>query len=90
MSEVRQLTEDEARDMEEAFLEEVSEEERKSFTTLPPSCSSGHGWCENGKCFVCCNGTWYKLVDQNNNQYSCSEGRKCTYKCNGVTYAATC
>jgi hypothetical protein len=58
--------------------------------TLPPSCSTGHGWCENGVCYVCCNG-WKRLMD-GNRHLTCREARDghYTYQCNGNTWQSSC
>jgi len=85
----QELSGDELNDYEEAFLEEIEPSELKVLS-LPPNCSSGHGWCEGGKCFVCCGGRWYRLVDHNHNQWSCSQGRGLRYACEGTQYLATC
>jgi hypothetical protein len=61
---------------------------------LPTNCSSGFGWCENGYCYVCCNGTWYRLGYYDSRgvfvHYTCSEGRGKSYKCGDRSYFATC
>jgi hypothetical protein len=73
----------------EARLEEIDQKD-VSTLALPPSCSTGHGWCENGMCYVCCNG-WKKLMD-GNRHLTCKEARDghYTYSCDGSTWAASC
>jgi hypothetical protein len=58
--------------------------------SLPNACSSGHGWCEGGYCYVYCINTWYKLMDKNKSQYTCSNGGGKAYICDNSTYLATC
>lgn len=86
---IKKLTSDETKGLEEAKLEEISDTELATLS-LPSGCSTGHGKCVDGRCYVCCKGKWYRLVDGNGNHYSCGEGRKKFYECGGETYAATC
>lgn len=53
--------------------------------TLPPNCSKGHGRCEIGMCYVCCNG-WKRLINENH-QRICREARdgRYTQRCEGGT-----
>ena len=85
----QEISQDELKDYDEAFLEKIDDKEI-SILALPSSCSSGHGWCESGKCYVCCSGTWYRFTDKNGNHYSCSQGRGKYYKCGTRNYLATC
>jgi hypothetical protein len=84
------LTPDEIknRGLVKASKQKLDDAEMRSLA-LPPSCSTGHGWCEGGKCFVCCDGQWYKLVDDNGNQISCRP-RDTYYECGGRDWLATC
>jgi hypothetical protein len=70
----------------------LAEIDPKDFSklTLPPTCSIGHGWCEGGMCYVCCNG-WKKLVD-GNRHLTCREARDghYTYQCGGSTWQSSC
>lgn len=86
---VQELSGDEANDYEMATLQEIDEAE-KTELLLPSSCSSGHGVCESGYCYVCCDNRWYRLVDSSNNQYTCSQGRGRSYECGSRVYVATC
>ena len=86
---VRELTKDELKDYDEAFLQKIEVSEIANLT-LPPTCSSGHGWCENGRCYVCCSNQWFRLVDENGNHYTCAQGRGKRYSCGATYYVATC
>lgn len=88
-NEAKPVTEEESRNMEEAQLQAIDTEQLAALD-LPNTCSSGHGHCGNGMCYVCCNGTWYRLVNQNDQQYTCQQGRGMFYNCGGNRYAATC
>lgn len=62
--------------------------------SLPGTCSSGHGWCEGGICYACCNNTWYNFRDPDDSRLklTCSKarGKSYTYQCSGRNYRLTC
>ena len=90
---VEELTDDEAANLkDEDYAElEVVDDADVGTLGLTAGCSSGHGKCSGGKCYVCCSGRWYKLINRRNgSHYSCSAGRRKPYKCGSNRYYATC
>ena len=85
----QELSIDELKDYEQAFLEKLSDSEI-AVLNLPSMPVNGQGWCEKGKCYTYCGYAWNKLVDGNGNQYSCAQGRGMWYSCGSRQYLATC
>ncbi len=57
--------------------------------TFPPA-GDGFSTCQNGLCYVACGDTWYQLVDDNGNQYTCQQGNGLYFDCGTSTYLCTC
>lgn len=81
------LSDDEAAKVKErATLKALSPIEIKTF----PPAGDGFSYCENGKCYVACGSTWYRLVDDNGNQYNCSSGKGLYFNCGSSTFRCSC
>lgn len=78
--------EEAAKVKERATLKALSPDEVKGF----PPAGDGFSYCQNGKCYVACGSTWYRFVDANDNQFTCSSGKGKLFNCGNSTYRCNC
>ena len=83
---IREITEAQAKDLEEAFLGDIADDE--SFA-LPDTGRDGEGNCQRGLSFVYCEGRWRKLVNQHGHHYFSHYGTGKFFRAGSKIYVAT-
>lgn len=84
--EIREITEAQAKDLEEAFLGDIEDDE--SFA-LPEIGRDGEGNCQRGLSFVYCEGRWRKLVNDRGHHYFSHYGIGKFFRSGSKIYVAT-
>lgn len=84
----KEITEQEAKAYEEAFLEDIDEEEIKG-AMLPDGAANGEGECRRGLSYVFCQGKWHRLVNDRGHHYFCHYGNGKFIRCRSTLYVAT-
>jgi hypothetical protein len=84
--EIKEITEAETKDFDEAFLGDIEGED--SFD-LPETAAEGEGACERGLSFVYCDGQWRKLVNDRGHHYFAHYGNGKFFRAGPRIYVAS-
>ncbi len=84
----KEITEEEAKAYEEAFLEDIDKEEATG-AGLPDGGSNGRSECRRGLSYVSCQGKWHRLVNDRGHHYFCHYGNGKFIRCRSTLYVAT-